>query len=215
MVADEEGDIVGRGVPARLTGHLIIDCTAIDLQSFEGDVPDFTLLIVAVDDRHIRQSSARCVYERRMAAVPDIAEGDVFHAKPRGLAVFLVPTHLHVQETSLTEAFDTDIVEKDVANKVIVACVDGQAALVVHLRFALAEDIEILVSKVLDGITTLRVRSCCGSVQPDKDGMCHIGPERGVTHVDVACRAFETFTGGIDCGTVIAVAAKDTVVEDI
>ena len=50
MVAHEHGDIVGRGMPAWLPWHLIVNGSSVYFQSLEGDVFHFAVLIVAVND---------------------------------------------------------------------------------------------------------------------------------------------------------------------
>jgi hypothetical protein len=61
--------------------------------------------------------------------------------------------------------FNTDVVEHDVADKIIVAAVDGQTALVIYLRLCLSENVDVLVAQVLYGVATLRV-----AVKSDEDG---------------------------------------------
>ena len=63
---------------------------------------------------------------------------------------------------------------------------------------------------MFDGVATLGV-----AMQTDEDGVRHVGPQCRVLHADVARIARETLAGGVGCGTVVAVAAEDTVVEDV
>ena len=87
MVAYVDGHKVGRLVPAGLAGHVIIDGATIYLESLEGDVLHLALLVVAVDDGHIGL----------LAAVADVAEGDVLDTPPGCGAVLGVVAHLDVE----------------------------------------------------------------------------------------------------------------------
>ena len=89
--AHEDGDVVGRLVPAGLARHIVVDGAAVDLQTFEGDVAHGVVGIVACDDGEVGQ----------LAVVAYVAEGDAVDACARGLAVFLVPAHLHLQYAAL------------------------------------------------------------------------------------------------------------------
>jgi len=51
MIADEHGHIVGRGIPAGLTRHVVVEHTPITLQVLKTDILHLALLIVAVDNR--------------------------------------------------------------------------------------------------------------------------------------------------------------------
>ena len=87
MVAYVDGHEVGRLVPTGLAGHVIIDEATVYLESLEGDVLYLTLLIIAVDDRHVGL----------LAAVADVAESDVLDTPPGGGAVLGVVAHLDVK----------------------------------------------------------------------------------------------------------------------
>lgn len=49
----------------------------------------------------------------------------------------------------------------------------------------------------------------------DENGVCHISPKSGILHTDIVHTAAEALTSGVGCGTVVAVATKYMVVEDI
>ena len=87
MVAYVDGHKVGRLVPAGLAGHVIVDGATVYLESLEGDVLYLTLLIIAVDDRHVGL----------LAVVTDVAEGDVLDTPPGCGAVLGVVAHLDVE----------------------------------------------------------------------------------------------------------------------
>ena len=115
----------------------------------------------------------------------------------------------------MVQLFDTDVVKKDVAHEVVVSGVDGEASLVVHLRLALAEDVDILVDEVFHGVPSLGVGSGSCSVESYEDGVCDVSPESGVSHADISRRTFEAFAGGVGRGAVVGVAAEDSVVEHV
>ena len=154
-----------------------------------------------------------------LAVVADIAESHILNALAGCGAVLLVPAHLDLQDAGLgprpvplrrAGELDADIVEGDVLHRVAVAAVDGQTALIIHLRLVLAEDVDVLITESDDAVAYLRI-----AVQTDEDGVSHVGPQRGVGHADVAHAAREALAGGIGRGAVVAVAAEHAVEEDI
>ena len=161
MITHEHRHVVGRGIPAGLIGHLVVDDLPVDLQSLEGDVANVVVGIVAVDDRNVRYG----------ARIADVAEGNILHAFARCRTPFLVVARLHVKEAAILYLLNADIVEEHVADDVAVAAVDGQTALVVHLRLGLPQDIDILIDQMFDSVTHLWV-----AVYADVDGVRHIGP---------------------------------------
>ena len=106
--------------------------------------------------------------------------------------------------------FDAYVVEGDIFHEVVVATVDGEASLVVYLRLALAEDVDIVISEAYNAVHALGV-----AVDADEDGVCHVCPEGGVGHAHIAHAAAESLACGVGCGAVVAVAAEDTVVEHV
>ena len=135
VISYEHGNIVGRLVPFVLARHIVVYGASVDFQAFEGDVLHFAFFVVAIDDRHIGL----------LTIITNIAEGDVFNAEARCFAVFLIPTHFHLRDASLKDAFDADVVERHVAHQVVVAAIDGHAALVVNLWLGLTEDVDGIV----------------------------------------------------------------------
>ena len=87
MVAHVDGHKVGRLVPLGLAGHVIVDGATVYLESFEGDGLYLTLLIIAVDDRHVGL----------LAVVTDVAEGDVLDTPTGCGTIFGIVTHLNVE----------------------------------------------------------------------------------------------------------------------
>ena len=105
---------------------------------------------------------------------------------------------------------DADVLEGDVAHEVVVATVDGQTSLIIHLWLCLSEYVDVLVVQVLDGVATL-----CIAVDADEDGVSHIGPERGIAHGHIAAVAEEAFARGVGCGAVVRVATEHAIVEHV
>jgi hypothetical protein len=50
-----------------------------------------------------------------------------------------------MEQTALMDILNAYIAECNVLNKIVIAAVDGQTTLVVHLRFAVAEDVDVVV----------------------------------------------------------------------
>lgn len=68
MVAYVDGYKVGSLVPTWFARHLVMDESAVDLESLEGDILHFAFFVVAIDDRHIGL----------LTIVADMTEGDIF-----------------------------------------------------------------------------------------------------------------------------------------
>lgn len=200
MISDECGYIVGRGVPLGFSRHVVEDGLSVDFESFEFDVVYFPVVVVSVDNGHIRG----------FTVVTDIPERDVLDPFSRCRAVFLVESHLNLKDGTLMDVLNPNVVEEDVLDVVVVSAVDGEASLVIHLRLALTQDVDVLISESYDAVSNSRV-----SVDTDEYGVSHVGPKRGVCHFNVVHRAVESFSGGISCGAVVGVSAEHTVVGDV
>ena len=162
MVAYEHGDVVGRGMPAWLPRHLVVNCSTVYLQSLEGDVFHFAALIVAVNDGDVW----------RRAIIANVAEQYILHPCTWCCAIFLVPSDLHLSDATVPYLLDADVVEGDVFHVVVVAAVDGEASLIVNLRFSLADDVDVFVAKIDHAVSHSRI-----AMQTDEDGMSHVGPK--------------------------------------
>jgi len=191
---------VGSLVPIRFSGHVIVDGATVDLEPLEGDVLHLAFLVVTIDDGHVGL----------LAVVAYMAKGDVLNSTTRRGTVFGVVAHLDMEQAPLMDILDADIVEKHIFHVVIVAAVDGHAALVVNLWFALTDNIDILIHEPYDAVGLGRI-----AMQTDKDGVCHIGPQRRVAHPYVVHRTGETLAGGIGRSAIIRAAAEDTVVQHV
>ena len=205
MRTNEHGHVVGRIVPFGLSWHVVVDGATVNFQALERDVLDLSFLVISVDDGKVGL----------LSIVAYVAERDVLYSAAWCFTIFLIPTHLHLHDTALVHVLDTNVVKQDIPNQIVVAALDGQAALIVHLGSALANDVDVLVGQVLHRVAQLGMRSGCSAVEANEDGMCHIGPKRGVGHANVSHRTREAFACGVGCRTVVAVAAEDAVLEDV
>ena len=200
MIAHKHRHVVGGGIPARLAGHLVVDWLSVDFHSFEGDVADAVVGVVAVDDGEIRRS----------ARVADVAEGDILHAPTWCRAILLVISHLHLRNAASLNLFNANVIEEYIAHEVAVAAVNGQTALVVHLWLCLSQNVDVLINQMLDGVAHLRV-----AVNADEDRVRHVGPECAVAHPHISGVAAEALPSGVGRGAVIAVTAEHAVEKDI
>ena len=144
------------------------------------------------------------------AVVSYTPESDVLDGTSRCSTVLLVVGDLDLSDGSVLDVLYSNVVEDDVAHEVVVAAVDGEASLVIDLGFGLSEDVDVLVSEVLDGVAAFGV-----AVDTDEDGVCEVGPEGAVAHGDIACGAAESLACGVGCSAVVGVAAEYAVEEDI
>ena len=136
MIPYKDGHDVGRLIPTGFLRHLVINDTPVDSKSFKGDIAHPALFVISIDDRHAG----------RFAIALDVAEDYVFNAASRSSAILLIVTDLHLQETTLMNLLDTDVLECDIAHQVVVAAINGHATLVIDLWFAVTQDIYILIA---------------------------------------------------------------------
>ena len=197
MVPHIDRDKIRGFIPLRLSGHIIVDEAPVDFETLEKDVLYLALLVVAVDDGHVGL----------LAIVADVAEGNVFDTTTGSRAVLVVVAHSHLEQRTLVYVLDAYVVEEYVFDVVVVSAVDGHATLVIDLRFALADDVDVLVHESHDAVGLLGV-----AVYADEDGVCHIGPEGGVAHAYIVHRTLEPLAGGIGGGAVVRGATEHTVV---
>ena len=88
------------------------------------DVLHLAALIVTGDDAHIRSILAR---------VGDVAKSDVFDTSAWCRTIFLVEADADVEEHSLADVVDVEVLEGDAFYQDVVAIVDADATLVVYL----------------------------------------------------------------------------------
>ena len=200
MVAHKHRHVIGCSIPFGLVRHVIIDGPPIDFQSFESHITHTMLLVVAIDNRDIGSSTI----------ISYISERHILHPSSWSSAVLLVIAHLHLRDAAILYLFDADVVEEHITHQVAIATIDGQTALIIHLRFGLSKYVDVLIDQFFNGVAHFRI-----AVYPDEDGVSHIGPKDGVSHPHIARRTREALSGGIGGCAVITVSAKDTVVKDI
>ena len=74
-------------VPSRLLGHVVADVTAIDLQTFEGDVAHHAFRRITRYDGHAGI----------VAIIPDVAEQDVRNGLSRSKRIFVAERDLDME----------------------------------------------------------------------------------------------------------------------
>ena len=110
-------------VPLWLSRHIIRNHLAVDGEVLETDVLHLAALVVTGDDAHVRSFSG----------VGDVAQGDVLDATAWSRTVLLVEAYAHVEEHSLADIVDAEVLEGDALYQDVVAIVDADAALIVYL----------------------------------------------------------------------------------
>ena len=88
-------------VPLWLSRHVIRNHLAVDGEVLEVDVLHLAALVVTGDDAHVGSFSG----------VGDVAEGDVLDATAWGRTVLLVEAYAHVEEQSLADVFDAEVLK--------------------------------------------------------------------------------------------------------
>ena len=200
MVAHESGDKIGCAVPAGLARHFVVDGAPVDFQSFKGDILHPALFVVSVYDRHVRLCTI----------VADVAEGHVLHPPARGCTILLIVADLHMKEATLMNLLDADIVEKHILHIVVVATIDGHASLVIHLRFALAKDVDVFINKPHDAVLHFGI-----AMYANEDGVSHVCPQGRVGHAHIMDRTVEPLAGGVCSSAIVGSAAEYPIVKHI
>ena len=111
-------------VPFWLPLHIVRNHLAVDGEVLEMDVLYHSALVVTGYDAHIRSI---------LACVGDVAQGDVLDATSWGRTVLLVEAYAHVEEHSLADVVDVEVLKGDAFYQDVVAIVDADAALIVYL----------------------------------------------------------------------------------
>ena len=112
-----------RLVPFWLSRHVIRNHLAVDGEVLETNVLHFAALVVTGDDAHVRSFSS----------VGDVAQGDVLDTSAWCRTVLLVEAYAHVEEHTLADIVDAEVLEGNALYQDVVAIVDADAALIVYL----------------------------------------------------------------------------------
>lgn len=136
MIAHKGRHIVAGGIPTGFTWHSVENLASVYLQSFESYICDFPFLVISIDDRETLPATTSLLMKG--SSISDVSESHIFYSSARCGTVFLVVAHLHLKNRPTTDWLDTYVVEHYVSHEVIVATVDGQASLIVYLRFPLS-----------------------------------------------------------------------------
>ena len=110
----------------------------------------------------------------------------------------------------LSEILYPDILKTDVADQIIIACIDGEAALIIQLLLFMVQNIYIDIIQVFQNLRIL-----CVSVDTDEYGVCHVRPKGGVLHSDILAATGEAHTSAVNCGAIVGITAEYTVVQYI
>ena len=191
---------VGSLIPLWLSRHIIRNHLAVDGEVLETDVLHLAALVVTGNDAHVRL----------LTGIGDIAEGDVLDASAWGRTVLLVEANAHVEEHSLADVFDAEILESNALYQDVVAIVDADAPLIVYLVLGMLQDVDVIVEHVGD-VFVLRSLA----VQAYHDRMSYVCPHDEVLDGDVLATAMIVLAGAIDGGTVVAGAGKEMFLVDV
>ncbi len=206
MVADEEGNYVPCLVPPWFPLHLVVDKPPVDAESFEADVFNVTVLVIACHD-------GQCWLP---AVITYISESDIPDTPPGCSTVLAVVTYTQAEEAAYADVFNTDILKQYIVNKVVVATVDGKTALIIGLHFVLPQNVDVTVDDMCTSIALLRTVDVSGvfgwsPMQTYENRVSHICPECGVLHHYMMAATCKPLPSSIDGSAVIAVAAEYTV----
>ncbi|MES4907727.1 MULTISPECIES: hypothetical protein [unclassified Streptomyces] len=117
------------------------------------------------------------------AGVGEVLDVDVLDAAPGCLIPLRVEGDPHVDQLAPPDVLDVEVVDLDVPDEVAVAGVDGDAALVEHLRFAVVEDVDAVAPALLAEGAQIADGDVLGL--GDRDGAVPGVEDRDAVDVDV------------------------------
>ena len=170
-------------VPLWLSRHIIRNHLAVDGEVLKADVLHLAALVVTGNDAHVRL----------LTGIGDIAEGDVLDATAWGRTVLLVEAYAHVEEHTLADIVDAEVLESNALYQDVVAIVDADAALIVYLVLGMLQDIDVIIEHVGDVLVLWSL-----AVQAYHDRMSHVCPHDEVLDGDVLATAMIVLAGAID-----------------
>ncbi len=86
--------------------------------------------------------------------------------------VLRVVHYAHVDQLSHSEIFNADVLDVHILDHVAISGIDGDGALIQHLRFSVVKDIDVLDRQAVHSLRAVRV-----SMSTDVDGMGDISPK--------------------------------------
>ena len=113
-----------RLIPFWLSCHIIRNHLAVDREVLEAYVFYLAALVVTSYDAHIRSILAR---------IGNVAKSDVLDTSAWCRTIFLVEADADVEEHSLADVVDAEVLEGNALYQDVVAIVDADAALIVYL----------------------------------------------------------------------------------
>jgi len=206
VFADKDASHVAGLVPLGLARHIVGYAHSVDNQIIERDAAHPAHRIVAYDKRNFRTVSiVRHIFEKNIA-----------DTSARRRTILLNHSNTDVEKTTDADIINTDIVECDVLNKVIVSTHYSKTPLTIELTFLMVEDIDIAIQQTGDSIGSgVKAKLRSTAVQAYINRVCNIGPKSGVFHHNVAAASVKSLSCGIDRVAVVAIAAEHTVVAHI
>lgn len=191
---------VGSLVPLWLSRHIIRNHFTINREVLEADVFHLAALVVTGDDVHVGSFSG----------VGDVAQGDILDASAWGRTVLLVEANTHVEEHSLADVFDAEVLEGDALYQDVVAIVDADAALIVYLVLGMLQDIDVVIEHVGDVLVLWSL-----AVQAYHDRMSHVCPHDEILDGNVPATAMIVLAGAVDGRAVVAGTCKEMLLVDV
>src|SRR5690554_394263 len=112
-------------IPSRFTGHIVCNKPPVYSQVFERDISHLPIAVITGNYRHLGV----------IAIITYIPEMNILDSHARGFAILLVIKDANINELSLSEIFNPDVLEEHVADNIIITAIDGKATLVIELCF--------------------------------------------------------------------------------
>lgn len=191
---------VGSLVPLWLSRHIIRNHFTINREVLEEDVFHLAALVVTGDDAHVGSFSG----------IGDVAQGNILDASAWGRTVLLVEAYTHVEEHSLADVFDAEVLEGDALYQDVVAIVDADAALIVYLVLGMLQDVDVIIEHIADFLVLRRL-----AVQTYHDGVSYVCPHHEILDGDVPATAMIVLAGAVDGRAVVAGTCKEMLLVDV
>lgn len=152
-------------VPLGLARHIVGYAHSVDNQIIERDAAYPAHRIVAYDKRNFRTVSiVRHIFEKNIA-----------DTSARRRTILLNHSNTDVKKTTDADIINTDIVECDVLDKVIVSTHYSKTPLTIELTFLMVEDIDIAIQQTGDSIGSgVKTKLRSTAVQAYINRVCNI-----------------------------------------
>lgn len=173
---------------------LQLKCAAVHRYILESNVLDNPCIIIPLNMRRIHAGTVKV----------NVPEDDLLDPLARSRVIFLILQYPQIEQFTKLKRFNPDILIRYIADCIVVACVNRQAAPVIGLWLMMLQDIKLREPDILNHITVSVIITVCADI----DRVGDIRPQDGAADRDIPCIAPEFAARCIHRNTVIRCAEE-------